>query len=703
MTRTPLARLVSPRSVALVGASERDHSAGKRVLAGILAGKFAGAVYPVNPRYETVLGCRAYPSLAALPEVPDVVFIAIPAEQIAGVVREAGALGVKAIMTNASGFADAGPEGEARQRELVVLARSYGMVLCGPNNSGLINLWDRFCPSTFYDLPVAGPGPVAVVSQSGSISAALSQDDRGLGIGLNITTGTEAVLGLADYVGHVVEDDRIDTVMCFVEILREPARFARAAERARELGKTIIVTKVGRSEGGRAAAAAHSGALVGDDALYGAFFDRLGVIRAADLDEMIEIAGLCRRAPAPRAEGVVVVTMSGGEAGLISDVAEAVGLPLMALDPAVVTALRPDVSPYLSPRNPLDSMGLGWDVARFRRIMRTLAADPRIGTVAISSDASGAGVGDQLMVGDMATVCAAGGFGDLRIVFFTNTAGGGPNARIDAQLRAAGIPFLCGMRAALGAMGAWRRHHLAPRAAAVAVPTPAVTGFAGAAEDRRFALLRQAGVPMVGCVAVGTPEAARAAAASFGGAVVLKATAPDLLHKSELGLVRLGLTGPEAVSAAFDDLAAGLARHAQGPGAAVVVQPMAQAGIELIIAVRQEPGFGQVVVAGLGGVFVELLRESALRLGTVDADEARAMLRETRAGRLLAGFRGKGPYDLDAAAEAIAALSRFAAAQGDLTSIEINPLIVLEAGKGAFGVDVAVETAASPVAEECCA
>ncbi|MCO5089482.1 acetate--CoA ligase family protein [Bosea sp. (in: a-proteobacteria)] len=695
MHRSPLSRLLAPRSVALVGASERPHSAGLRVLGNIIAGRFGGAIYPVNPRYETILGLPCHPSLSSLPEVPDTVFVAIPGEQISGIVDEAGRLGVGAIMTNASGFSDAGPEGEKRQEELVGRIRRHGMVLCGPNNSGFINLWDRFCPSTFYDLPVTGPGPVCVVSQSGSVSAALSQDDRGLGIGYNITVGTEAALDVCDYAEFVLAEERVRVVMCFIETLRNPQRFAAIARNAACRGKRIIVTKVGRSEGGRSAAAAHSGALVGDDAVYDAFFERNGIVRAPDLDAMIEAAKLFSHHAPPLRPGTVVVTMSGGEAGLIADVAAEVSLPLMSLSAERITALKPDVSPYLVPRNPLDSMGLSWDKERFARIIRTLRADPEIGAIAIASDASGAGVGDQLMVNDMAHVCAAENMGDTRVVFFTNTAGGGPNRDIDAVLGRAGIPFLCGMRASLAAMGGWSKACVAFEDSAPAPARADAARFLDADEAERFAALSAAGVPMAMSLKVTDAGAAVAAAARIGRPVALKATAPDLLHKSELGLLRLNLSTPAAVAGAFEDLSAGLARHSAGPGAAVIMQPMAPAGLELIIAVRKEPGFGNIVVVGLGGVFVELLRESAIRIGPVTTAQAKAMLASSRAGQLMDGFRGEGPYDIDAAAGAIAALSDFAEGLGpQVSAVEINPLIVHRRGDGATGVDVAVERSA---------
>jgi acyl-CoA synthetase (NDP forming) len=703
MAKAPIDKLLKPRSIALVGASERDHSAGLRILQNIVRGNFDGPVYPVNPRYREVLGLRCHSSLSDLPEVPDAVFVAVSADKALATMEEAGRLGVGAMLTNATGFGDAGEEGFARERRMVALADQYGIAVCGPNNSGFMNLWDNVYCSTFYQLPYPNPGPVAFISQSGQVSCAVGQDDRDLGLGYNITTGTEAVLGVADYAEFVLRDERINTLMFFLETVREPQRFEALAREAARLGKHIVVTKVGRSEAGRSAAAAHSGALVGDDKIYDAFFARNGIVRASDLDEMIETALLFSRQKPPARPGVVCMTISGGENGLISDIAADVGLGFLDLPLATVEALKPYLSPYLSPRNPLDIMGLGWSRERFAEILRVLLADDAVGTLAIGFDASGRGVAGVRIATDMAEAVLAADRGDTRVVFFTGTAGGGPNRDVDALLQPAGIPILSGMRAALAALAHWTAY----RGPEAALPEPATRSSAAfdalicADEAARFAVLRDVGVPMISCAAVTSADGAAAAAAAMGYPVVLKGTAPDLPHKSELNLVRLNLATAEAVRAAFLDVDAALKRYSRSAGAAVVVQKMAGDGVELIIAARREPEFGTVVVAGLGGVLVELIKDAATRIGPVMKDEAVAMLCSTRAATLLGGVRGKGPYDIDAAAEAIAALSRFAHDAGpDLLSVEINPLIVQEKGKGAVGVDIVIETASPPGAKK---
>ncbi|MFO0996712.1 MAG: acetate--CoA ligase family protein [Alphaproteobacteria bacterium] len=702
MASVQLDKLLRPQSFALVGATEREHTASVRILRNLKRGSYPGRLYPINPRYQEVLGVRCYPSLAALPEIVDAVFIAIAAEDALGVLEDAGKLGIKAALINGTGFADGGPDGVARQDRLVAIARSHGMAVCGPNNSGYINLWDRTSPSTFYALPPGGPGPVAAITQSGSVAIALCQDDRQLGLGYVITAGNEAVCGVADYLDFVVRDDRIKVVMLFLEVLREPARFAAAALEAARRNKRIIVTRVGRSESGRAAVAAHSGALAGDDAVYDAFFRKYGIVRAADIDEMIETATLFTAYPNPPPKRhVVPVTLSGGEAGLIADLAAERDLDLPDLSPPTLERLRPHFASYFTPRNPLDAFGLGWNRERFVDIVDALVSDPAIGVVAHGVDASSSGLGDTLLTTEIANIYAEREIpGDKRIVFFTNMAGGGINQAIKTILDTMGIPYLCGMRPSVGALSHWVNYRAPATEASIGAKPAAASGVLPAigcmAEAERFALMRAAGVPMVETVAAGSADEAVAAAKRLGYPVAIKGTAPSLLHKTEHDLIRLALTDEGAVRAAYSAIRTGLDRHAKGESAAaVVVQPMAGAGIELILGVRNDPRFGSIIVAGLGGTLVEIVKEASLRIGPVDEAEARAMLGETKAGTLLAGVRGKGPYDIDAAARAIAALSRFGAAHhGQLASVEINPLIVLERGKGALGVDVLLEPTA---------
>ncbi|HYB70233.1 MAG TPA: acetate--CoA ligase family protein [Candidatus Bathyarchaeia archaeon] len=694
----PVGRLLAPRSVAIVGASPREDTIGFRVIRNLRRLGFPGAIIPVNPRYPAVAGLACYPSLSDLPAPVDAAFIAVPNTGGPALVEEAGRAGIRAIVVNASGYADGGPEGQDLQRRLTDAARAHGIALAGPNNMGFVNVHGQTAMWTAARFPTLTPGPLAIISQSGSIAIALSQDERQLGIAYVVSAGNEAVLTAADYLAEIVRDDRVRVVAVFLETIRDPAGFLEAAAEARTRGKPVIALKVGRTEGGRAAVAAHTGALSGEDAVYDAFFERHGVVRVRDLDEMIEAATLFAAYPVPPpSRKLTVVTLSGGEAALSADLGTELGLEFPALSPSTLERVREAFPPFATPRNPVDAWGLGWDRDRFRRIVEALVDDPDLPTITFGIDATAGGGGDTSMMTDAAGTCVEiAARTDKRLVFFNNATGGGPNPGIRDVLRKAGIPYLAGMRPALAVLARWAAHGewRLRAASSAAVPTPGHRPTPAAVDPRRldevarFRLLRDAGVPAVEVVAVHSADEAAAAAERLGYPVAVKASGADIAHKTDRGLVRLGVDGADALAVAFRDLTA-----RAGPAVTVILQPMAGPGIELLVGVRNDPAFGSLTVVGLGGIHVELLRESAIRIGPVTPEDARAMLRATPAATLLAGVRGAGPFDLDAAVDAIVALSAFGAAnQGVLAAVEVNPLIVLPRGRGAVAVDVLLES-----------
>ena len=689
-----LEKLIKPQSIAVVGASERPDAIGTRVIRNLRSFGYGGRIYPVNPRYAEVEGLKCVPSLSALPERVDAAFLTVPAAQGPDLVNEAAAAGIRAVFMNANGFADGGDEGTALQSRIESTAEANGIAICGPNNLGLINVHDRIAAWTPRYMMEPKQGPLALISQSGSVAIVLADDERNIGFSYIITAGNEAVVSVADYLRHCVQDDRVGVILLYLETIRKVDAFAAAARGALERGKPIVALKLGRSESGRALVQAHTGSLAGEDRLYDEFFRKLGIIRVRDLDEMIETALLLSSNPKPiKARGIVTVTLSGGEAALIADTASELGVDLMPLSAETVKRLRPAFPPHATIRNPVDSWGLGFNAERFAMIVAALTADQEIGTIAFSVDAPGAGGADVPYACTMAEVCvSAAASADQRLVFFNNSSGTGPNGEVRSILQEANVPYLSGMRTALAAIGYAQRE--APRPAVVeeqARPAQWIERVATGSDTTRFRMLAEAGLPMAECASVASSADAVRIGQRLGYPLVLKGSAPHLAHKSDLGLVRIGLKTPAEVEAAYRDIAAALARLGGDRAAAVIyLQKMAQPGIELILGIRNEPGFGSFIVVGVGGLFVELINKAALRLGPVDVVEARNMLLETPAGKLLGGVRGHAPYDIAAAADAIVALSRLGAATlGKLASIEINPLIVHESG--ATGVDVLIE------------
>lgn len=695
MSTPDLRNLFKPKSVAVIGASTRDTAVGWRVTRNLKAGGFQGGIYPINPRYEEVLGFRCYPNLAALPEKPDAVFIGIPAEQVPAVLEEVAQAGVKAAVINASGFADGGAEGIARQKLIEKTAADHGIAICGPNNTGFINLVDRTLIATWPRLPNLKQGSIAAVTQSGSVAIALGQEELDLGLAYVITAGNEAVCGAAEYLDYLVRDPRVKVVVLYIETIRNPVLFAQAAREAARRNVRIVALKVGATEQGMAAVAAHTGALAGDDKVYDAFFRRLGVVRVHDLDELAEAARLFSFYPdPPRTKHVVPMTFSGGQAGVIADLGTQIGLSMPQFSPATLARIKPAFPVFATPRNPLDAWGLGWDTQRFTDMVQALADDPSIGTIAFAVDMPELGGADTFLAEDMLPVAeAVASKTGAKIVWINNMTGGGYHKPMVERLKQAGFPYLRGLRTALNLLHTWANYEKPGERPPVPSMPAAAAKVASLAEPARFKLMAEAGVPMCACLAVATRAEAIDAAKRAGFPVVLKATAPNLPHKTELDLIRLNLKDAEAVGAAFDELSRKLRSTPNaGEAAAIVVQPMAGPGVELIVGVRNDPRFGSAIAVGLGGTFVEILREARVEMGPVTAVEARRMLDATKAGTILQGVRGKGPYDIDAAAEAIAALSRFgASAMGTLSAVEVNPLIVLEKGKGCAGVDVLLE------------
>ena len=694
MTEQSLSDLLSPASVAVVGASPRETTTAHRIIRNLITGGFQGKIYPINPRYEDVLGLNCYASVLDLPEIPRAVFISVAAERALDILEQCAECGVPAAFINAGGFDEGGVEGAKLQKRITDIGARSGMAICGPNNMGIINAHDSIYTWTASKPPKITPGPIAFISQSGSMSIAISEHYRALKFAYLITAGNEAVCGAAEYLDAVVRDDRVTTVLMFLETIRNPEKFGQAAQEAARRGKRIAVLKVGRTDEGQAAVAAHTGALSGQDDIYDAYFRHHGIIRVDDLDELVEAGLLLSQYPTPpKLSPAIAMTVSGGESALTADIGGPKGLTFDCLPSQTVELMRPAFPDFSNPGNPLDVWGLGWDKDRFEIIFDAVHRAADVGVLICCIDAPAAGGTDVKLSCEMAEIAVrANGKNDKKILFVSNTAGD-LNTEVASVLEPAGIPYLSGLRPALAVIAAWTT------AAPTVVGTQAATAFdatalqAAASEPEQFGILRQHNLAMIESVAVKTQDDAIAAAERCGYPVVLKGTAPTIPHKTEHDLIALDLRDSGAVQDEFHRLKGVLDGLApDDPGAAVVVQPMIGDGIQLILGVRNDTAFGSIIVVGLGGTLTEVLNQASLRIGPVSRETAAEMLAETAAARLLQGVRGKGPYEFDAAVDAIVAFSRLGANCRDLIkTIEINPLIVREQERGVIGVDLAVE------------
>jgi acetate---CoA ligase (ADP-forming) len=700
--RLDLSPLMRPRSIAIVGASQRMGRA-TRVVKNLKSYGYGGAIYPINPKYDEVLGLRCYPDLASTPAPADTVVVAIPAEQVPGILTAAVDVGVRGAVVLSSGFAEAGAAGRARQGVLERLAAERGLLICGPNCYGVFNL--RLASAMFSaDLAALRPGPVAVVSQSGGFSHAIAEHlmrQRAVGVSYIVSCGNQAGVGVEDYVDFLVEDPDTAVIGVHVEGFRRPDTLRAVAARARAAGKPIVVFKVGRSENARQAMLAHTGSLAGTPEIVEAVLKQSGLVQVTGLNEMLDTLALLSMATGFRRRDVRVVVLSGlgGECGNLSDVAERVGLELPPLSAPTVETLRGVMPDFATPRNPLDGTGAMYeDPTLFPRILDTLLHDETVDVVAFNQRAQVAAPGGwapaRAYVEPLTAALRRGT--DRLVLCFSSFAGGDLDQEVVGPLAEVGVPYLEGSESMLLALRHLRAYRRGLERSTIppsppATPAPGLAGVLSGDEARR--LLSDFGIPLVATRAARDADDAVKAAEAIGYPVVLKIDSPDIAHKSDVGGVRLGCASAVAVREAFSAMLDQVRRRA--PAArihGVLVQPMVAGGIEMLVGIKTDPVFGPAVVCGVGGIFVEVLRDVAVRVPPLDRAEAQAMLGELRGAALLRGLRGRPPADVDALADTLVRVARLAESyRGTLRALDINPLVVREAGRGAVAVDWLVE------------
>lgn len=695
--------LVRPRSVAVIGASDEPARIGGRPIAYMKERGFAGAIYPVNPKRPTVQGLQAYPSVDALPEAPDVAIIAVPAALAIAALDDLGRKGCRAVICFTAGFAEMDDAGGLAQLEMAAVARKHGIRLLGPNCLGVFNdairFYGTFTASFEKGWPV--PGRIGIASQSGAygthiFSAAL---DRGIGTQVCITTGNEAEVALGDVLGWMAQAPEVEVICAYAEGIRESAQFIAALDLARRNRKPIVMMKVGRSQLGGAAAKSHTASIAGDDAVTQAVLDEYGVVRARTTEEMLDIAYAATRRIYPAKNTLGVLTVSGGAGVLISDAAEAAGIAMPPMPEEAQAKLRALI-PFCAPRNPVDCTAqVTNDLKLISTFAESVAADGGYTSILSfwSQTAAGRSLGPKLheiMKGVRA------GYPD-RLWVMSMLA---PNKVRDYEADG-WLVFEDPSRAvvAIEAMGRFGAAFAKSEAPAATVPLPQVTLPATTpSEAVAKALLAAAGVPAVPEHAASDSEAAVAAAEAIGYPVVLKILSPDIIHKSEIGGVLLDIADADAVRHGFG-LLLDRARHAapaakiEGVLVAKQIPTRGEGGaVEMALGVSRDPVFGPVAMVGLGGIFIEILKDFSLARCPLDVAEAERMIRSLRGFPLLDGARGRPKADVAALARALSALSAFAAAAGPrLLSVDVNPLLVLPEGQGCYAADAVIELGGS--------
>ncbi len=699
-----LAPLLNPRSVAVIGASAQGGRA-TGAITNLQALGFTGEIYPVNPKYSEVLGLKCYPTFESIPGPVDLVCIGIPSERVLSVLEEAHRRGAGAAVIFASGYAEAGEAGRARQSELEDFARRTGMAICGPNCLGVLNFNARSCGYSSTSPSAVNAGDVALVSQSGTIVVAMIRSLRGIGFSHMISSGNEAVVNSADYIDYLVDQPDVRIIASFVEGVKAPQKFLAAADRAWGAGKPLILIKSGRSEQGSAASAAHTGMLAGSYAVQSAVFRQHGIVQCEDLDAWLETIEMFRIARPAHGRGIGMIGISGGENAVVVDAAAELGLQFPALSESGREKLVAMLPWYARPENPIDPTGSNaGNEETYVKCIEILAAEPHLDVILVSQDSPAA---FDLPVAK-ATVEAARRT-DKCIVFFNNFSGPW-NPEIVSMLRAAGVPYLQGVRESLFAVKAFVDYHgrrtalmrrQAPHERTVR-PEP-VEGKTRAramlreadtvlTEDQSKRILALYDLPVTPEMLVKSQKEAAAAADKLGYPVVAKIVSPDLPHKAAAGGVRLNLNSAAEAAAAHDDLTATIRRtqpNARIGG--VLIQPMIKSGIEVILGVKRDPQFGAVVMFGLGGIFVEALRQVSFRAAPVDEHEARAMIDEISAfGRIVLKLYA-GTDGAALIVPLLVRLSQLAADIGDaIDEIDVNPVIVDPAAGKAVIVDALI-------------
>ena len=684
----PAEYLFRPKSVAIVGASEKGGRGWpKNLYENLEINGFPIPVYLINPRREVVWGQKVYPDFSALPEPVDLALTFVPTDAVTGVLEDGAKNGLKCALIYSAGFGEGNDaEGRARGERVRQIIEEHGIHICGPNCMGAISLPEKLL---FYPTPrVRGlpEGPAGVIFQSGgTFQYWLEQAAaRGLGFSYAVSSGNELDIQIADYINFLVDDPGTKLIVCLVEGIRSPDAFMRAAERALSVRKPILMVKIGASEKGQAAALSHTGALAGDDDVFNAMCRKYGIIRCHSLDALIEIALAFQAGRFPDGAKVAMAGYSGGGKGLFLDYAGEYGMELAELSMATRDKMAPYLDPGLEADSPLDTGArLATQPKKFSEICQIMAADDGVDMVCMQGQLP-SGPDDPFDADVFTDVVKVG----KPVIAYGRMAQNVTDAGRGQQI-AASVPFLQGLPASVQAMKALGDYGAALAAGVVPLPPAAAGAATPLADAALISMLAERGIASPEYAIAKTPEAAALAAAKIGFPVVLKIVSPAPLHKTEIGAVTLHVGDANAVQGAAAAMAGRLGRLDPPPEiSGFLVQEQIE-GLELIAGIRNDPLFGPVAVAGLGGVYVEALADIAFRLLPVSKTEALAMLDELRSKALFGEFRGQPARDRDAAAAAIVALSDIYLDHRDtLDDLEINPLMVLREGDGVSAVDI---------------
>ncbi|MEO8379468.1 MAG: GNAT family N-acetyltransferase [Acidobacteriota bacterium] len=689
--------IFAPRSIAVIGASRRPGQLGHEIVHNLRASGFTGGLYAINPNADEIDGVRAYGSLAAVAGMVELAIIAVPAQLVEAALDDCIANGVSAVVVISAGFGEIGAEGRRLETALVEKIRRAGIRMIGPNCMGVINTDPAVRMQATFASVFPPAGNVAMSSQSGALGLAVLDYARALNIGFStfVSVGNKADVSGNDLIQYWAEDPNTDVILLYLESFGNPRKFG---EIARRVGRTkpIVAVKAGRSAAGARAASSHTGALATSDAIVDDLFRQAGIIRTGTLEEMFDVASLLANQPLPAGRRVAILTNAGGPGILAADACEANGLESAPLSVETVTALRSFLPAAASVGNPVDMIASA-SAEQYSRSLTLLLDDPSVDAVVViyipvlATEAAG-------VAAAIREAAVASTHGKTILATFMSSAG------VPASL--APVPSFSFPERAVNALGMvtryaeWRARPDgtftqfpidAPRVRAV-IDQSSARGDCWLDPLEVSEILQASGIEAPRTLLATSAEAAMEAAMSLGFPVALKAYGPTLLHKSDVGGVRLGLAHEYAVVAAYEELAASLGAAMTG----AVLQPMVSGGVEMMLGATWQDSFGHVIACGAGGTLVELLGDIAFRIHPLTSQDAREMVAALRCARLLGGYRGAPPADAEAFYEAILRLSALLDLCPEIREIDLNPLKILQHGVSAVDARIRVE----PVVQE---
>lgn len=700
--------LFRPKSVAIIGASEDPTKLSSLPLKYTLDRGYEGKIYPVNPKRDTIMGLKAYPSIGEIPGDVDAAIVIVAAERVPDALRACARKGVKAAVVLAAGFAEIGGEGKKRQDEMEAISREAGLRLLGPNTNGMLNVYDKVALGFSYAHEVAVPGKLALVSQSGALISAIVPRavQRGLGFSYFVGVGNQADLEIADYVNYILDDPNTDAIAVYAEGFKTPEKFLAVAELALAKKKPLIVLKIGRSELSAKVALGHSASLAGSAAVFDAICKQRGIIQVDDVESMISTSLVFLKCKIPEGDGIGIASTSGGANGLLAD--HSMHLPLRF--PDVTEETKKEVAPLLDKgwelTNPFDT-GVATDLAgqrllrseHFTKIFEVFARDRNINTIIAALTPTSQRSAEIFLEAITAAMDTVGkptvlfSLGILRDYEAEIIAKYDMPVLLDAQRCMEAIAALTGFRKAI------ERHQ---NTASATVPETTVdvaeikawlkSKGSTLTEHESKELLSRYGIPITDEAVATSPEEAVRIASRIGFPVVLKIDSAQIIHKTEAGAVKVNIRSEAELISAYHQILANVKKYdPEAELRGVLIQEMVEGGRETLVGMSQDEQFGPTLVFGSGGIFAEVLQDTSLRVAPINRDDAEAMLKETKGYKTLEAFRGRPEADIAGIIDTLLRVSQLSLDLKDfIAELDINPLVVRDKGQGVKVVDALV-------------